>query len=55
LRPPGARRALDEYLETIPVNKILGSGGDYRYPELTYAHARLARSNIARVSCPGTC
>lgn len=49
ISPPGARRALDEYLETVPVNKILGFGGDYRYPELTYAHARLARSNIARV------
>jgi len=49
ISPPGARRTLDEYLETIPVNKILGFGGDYRYPELTYAHARMARRNIGQV------
>jgi predicted TIM-barrel fold metal-dependent hydrolase len=47
--PPGSRRALDEYLETVPVNKILGFGGDYRYPELTYAHAKIARSNVVQV------
>jgi uncharacterized protein len=49
ISPPGARRALDEYLETVPANKILGFGGDYRYPELTYAHARMARANVAQV------
>lgn len=49
LSPPGSRRTLDEYLETVPANKILGFGGDYRYPELTYAHAKIARQNVARV------
>jgi len=44
-----ARRALHEMLETVPVNKIFGYGGDYRYPELSYAHAKMARRNIARV------
>jgi uncharacterized protein len=44
-----AQRALDEYLDTVPVNKILGFGGDYRFPELTYAHASMARRNIAAV------
>ena len=43
------RRALHEMLETVPANKIFGFGGDYRYPELTYAHARVARSNVAQV------
>jgi predicted TIM-barrel fold metal-dependent hydrolase len=47
--PAGSRQVLDEYLETIPVNKILGFGGDYRYPELSYAHAKIARRNVARV------
>ncbi len=46
--PTGSRRALDEYLETVPVNKILGFGGDYRYPELTYAHAKMARGIVAQ-------
>ena len=44
-----ARRALHEMLETVPVNKIFGYGGDYRYPELSYAHAKMARRNIAWV------
>lgn len=49
ISPPGSRRTLDEYLETVPVNKIMGFGGDYRFPELTYAHAKIARSNVAHV------
>ncbi len=49
ISPAGSRHTLDEYLETVPVNKILGFGGDYRYPELTYAHARMARNNIVQV------
>ena len=47
---PGAtRRTLSEFLETVPANKILGFGGDYRFAELSYAHARMARRNIAMV------
>ena len=44
-----SRRALHEMLETVPANKIVGYGGDYRYPELSYAHAVMARRNVARV------
>ena len=44
-----SRRTLHEMLETVPANKIFGYGGDYRYPELSYAHAKLARQNTARV------
>lgn len=43
------RRALHEMLETVPANKIFGYGGDYRYPELSYAHAKIARRNVAQV------
>jgi hypothetical protein len=49
LSPGAARRALDEYLETVPLNKILAFGGDYKYVELTYAHAKMARQAVARV------
>ncbi len=49
ISPVGARHALDEYLETVPANKIIGFGGDYRTPELSYAHAVMARRNIAQV------
>jgi hypothetical protein len=47
--PTVARRTLHEFLETVPANKILGFGGDYAYPELTYAHLQMARSNVAQV------
>ncbi len=49
LSPATARRALDETLDAVPSNKILGFGGDYRHVELTYAHSRIARENIAHV------
>ncbi|MCC6857057.1 MAG: amidohydrolase family protein [Bryobacterales bacterium] len=49
ISPAGSRRTLDEYLETVPVNKILAFGGDYRFPELAYAHARMARRNVVQV------
>ena len=49
ISPSASRRALHEMLDTVPSNKIFGYGGDYRYPELSYAHAKIARRNIARV------
>jgi uncharacterized protein len=49
LAPGATRRALSEFLETVPANKILGFGGDYRFPELAYAHAQMAKRNIAMV------
>ncbi len=49
LSPSLARRALREMLDALPYSKILGFGGDYRYVELSYGHARIARQNIARV------
>jgi hypothetical protein len=49
ISPGVACRTLHDYLETVPVNKIFAFGGDYRFPELTYAHAKMARRNVARV------
>jgi predicted TIM-barrel fold metal-dependent hydrolase len=49
ISPAASRGALHEFLETIPYNKIFGFGGDYRYPELSYAHSVMARRNIAQV------
>ncbi|MFB3829590.1 MAG: amidohydrolase family protein [Bryobacteraceae bacterium] len=48
ISPAGSQRTLEEYLEVVPVNKILGFGGDYRYPELTYGHARIARKIVTK-------
>lgn len=49
ISPAIARAALHEFLETVPANKIMAFGGDYRYPELSYAHSVMARRNVARV------
>ena len=49
ISPRVSRGALHEFLETVPYNKIFGFGGDYRYPELSYAHCVIARRNIAQV------
>ncbi len=51
INPAAARRALSEMLDTIPVNKIHGFGGDYIFVEGSYGHAVMARRNIVRVLC----
>jgi len=47
--PAVAARALDEWIETIPANKILGFGGDSNYVEGAYGHSRIARRVTAEV------
>lgn len=49
ISPAVGRRVLDEWLETVPGNKILAFGGDYRFPEGAYAHAVMAREVVAKV------
>lgn len=49
ISPSVARRALHEWLETVPQNKIMGFGGDYIFVEGAYSHSRMARDDIARV------
>jgi hypothetical protein len=49
ISPTVARRVLSEFIDTVPSNKILGFGGDYRFVEGVYGHALLARENMARV------
>jgi len=44
-----AERILSDWLDVIPVNKILGFGGDYHFVEGVYGHAQLARQSVARV------
>jgi len=47
--PGAAERLLKDLLDSVPVNKILGFGGDYNFAEGAYAHARLARRAIRHV------
>jgi predicted TIM-barrel fold metal-dependent hydrolase len=49
ISPWVARRTLHEWIETVPANKIFAFGGDYIFVEGAYAHARLARQNVAIV------
>ncbi|MHB1006361.1 MAG: amidohydrolase family protein [Chloroflexota bacterium] len=49
ISPAVARRTLHEWLETVPGNKILAFGGDYRFVEGAYAHAVMARRAVAQV------
>jgi predicted TIM-barrel fold metal-dependent hydrolase len=49
ISPWVARQTLEEWIETVPANKILGFGGDYLFVEGSYAHARLARDNVTKV------
>jgi hypothetical protein len=41
-------RYLEEWLDTVPVCKILAFGGDYCFIEGTYGHLRIAQENIAK-------
>ena len=47
--PAQARSALSEWLDSVPLTKIFGFGGDVNNCELVYGHLELARLNIARV------
>ena len=49
ISPTVGRRVLREWIETIPGNKIFAFGGDYRFVEGAYAHARMARACVTRV------
>jgi len=45
-----AMDALDEAIDLVPMNKVLGFGGDYDHPvEKVYGHLVMAREDIARV------
>ncbi|MGQ9523263.1 MAG: amidohydrolase family protein [Armatimonadota bacterium] len=48
ISPAVSRRMLDEWIETVPINKIMGFGGDYLFVEGAYGHVMMARENIAR-------
>jgi predicted TIM-barrel fold metal-dependent hydrolase len=49
ISPSFASRFLNEAIETLPADKILGFGGDYQVPEGVYAHAMLCREVVAKV------
>lgn len=40
-------RLIEELIDTVPMNKIFGFGGDYAFLEGVYGHLKMARENIA--------
>ncbi|HOZ45729.1 MAG TPA: amidohydrolase family protein [Candidatus Hydrogenedentes bacterium] len=49
ISPTVAEQTLDQWLETIPLNKILGFGGDSNYVEGAYGHGKIARRSTVHV------
>ena len=50
ISPEMTVRALNEWIDLVPANKIIAFGGDYAVPvEKVYGHLVMARENIARV------
>jgi predicted TIM-barrel fold metal-dependent hydrolase len=48
--PVMTRSGLDEYMDMVPVNKLIAFGGDYNKPvEKVYGHLVMTRENIAMV------
>lgn len=47
ISPEAARRALVEWLDAVPANKISAFGGDYCLVDGIYGHQYLARRNVA--------
>jgi len=48
ISPEASIRALIEYLDAVPANKISGFGGDYAFIDGVVGHAFIARENIAK-------
>jgi hypothetical protein len=49
ISPSYSERYLHEWLETVPVSKIMAFGGDYQNVENIYAHLLFAKEIISRV------
>jgi predicted TIM-barrel fold metal-dependent hydrolase len=49
ISPSFSERYLHEWLETVPVSKIMGFGGDYLNIENVYGHLLFAKQIVARV------
>ncbi|MDO8683803.1 MAG: amidohydrolase family protein [Armatimonadota bacterium] len=47
MSPEIATRGLKAWIDLVPMNKILGFGGDYHTVDMVYGHLVIARQNIA--------
>lgn len=46
--PNASIRALLEFIDTVPLNKVSAFGGDYRFIDGVYGHLKIARQNVAK-------
>ncbi|HOK80374.1 MAG TPA: amidohydrolase family protein [bacterium] len=51
ISPEASIRALVQWIDEVPLNKISGFGGDYAFVDGVYGHQKLARINIAKALC----
>lgn len=49
ISPYASRQSLNDFLDTVPYNKISAFGGDYLFVDGVYGHLYLARQNISSV------
>jgi len=49
LSPNGAKAALNEWLDSVPANKILAFGGDCRHEDHILAHLLMAKDTVSHV------
>ena len=49
ISPAASMAALDDWLDAVPANKVIGFGGDYQIIDAVYAHQLMARQNVSRV------
>jgi len=49
ISPSFAYRFVNEAIETVPADKLLGFGGDYQIVEGTYGHSVLCRETVSKV------
>jgi uncharacterized protein len=48
ISPTASVRALEEWVDSVPLNKISAFGGDYCLVDGVYGHQAMARENVAR-------
>ena len=49
ISPAACMAALDDWLDAVPANKIIGFGGDYSIIDAVYGHQLMARQNVTKV------
>jgi len=49
ISPAACITTLNEWLDSVPVGKIIAFGGDYSLVDGVYAHQLMARENVSKV------